>query len=192
MIDRQLQCGLLRDQLTRAQLRMKQNAGLKRTDVEFQVGDQVLLKLQPYVQNSVVSRLFPKLALKYYGPFSVLEKVGMAAYKLALPPDSLIHPTFHVSQLKPFRPDFSPVYSSLPSLVDLHSVELEPEQVLARRLVKKGNAAIPQVLIKWSKLPEASATWEDYNVVKECFPAALAWGLASSSAGGDVMPQAPA
>jgi len=191
VIDRQLQCGLLRDQLARAQLRMKQNADRKRTDVEFQVGDQVLLKLQPYVQTSVASRPFPKLALKYYGPFAVLERVGAAAYKLALPPDSLIHPTFHVSQLKPFRPDFTPVYSSLPSSVDLHSVELEPEQVLARWLVKKGNAVIPQVLIKWSKLPEASSTWEDYNVVKERFPVALAWGPASSSAGGDVMPQVP-
>jgi len=56
VIDRQLQCGLLRDQLARAQLRMKQNADRKRTDVEFQVGDQVLLKLQPYVQTSVASR----------------------------------------------------------------------------------------------------------------------------------------
>ena len=125
------------------------------------MGDQVLLKLQPYVQTSVASRPFPKLALKYYGPFAVLERVGAVAYKLALPPDSLIHPTFHVSQLKPFRPDFTPVYSTLPSSVDLHTVELEPEQVLERRLVKKGNAAIPQVLIKWTRLPATSATWED-------------------------------
>ena len=182
--DRQLQCGLLRDQLARAQLRMKQNADLKCTDVEFQVGDQVLLKLQPYVQNSVVSKPFPKLALKYYGPFSVLEKVSMTAYKLALPPDSLIHPTFHVSQLKPFRPDFTPVYSSLPSSVDLHFVELEPEQVLARWLVKKGNAVIPQVLIKWSKFLEASATWEDYNVVKERFSGCTGVGSRQFFSGG--------
>jgi len=59
VIDRQLQCGLLRDQLARAQLRMKQNADLKRTDVEFQVGDQVLLKLQPYVQNQSSVGCFP-------------------------------------------------------------------------------------------------------------------------------------
>ena len=35
VIDRQLQCGLLRGQLARAQLRMKQNADRKHTDVEF-------------------------------------------------------------------------------------------------------------------------------------------------------------
>jgi len=56
VIDRQLQCELLRDQLACAQLRMKQNADRKRTDVEFSVGDHVLLKLQPYVQTSVASR----------------------------------------------------------------------------------------------------------------------------------------
>jgi len=190
VLDRQLQSSLLRDNLARAQLRMKQAADCKRTDVEFHVGDQVLLKLQPYAQSSVVNRPFPKLALKYYGPFSVLERVGAAAYKLDLPPDSLIHPTFHVSQLKPFRPDFTPVYSKLPSLIDLHSVDVEPVQVLDRRLVKKGNTAIPQVLIKWDKLPEASTTWEDYYVVKERYPTAPAWGQASSSAGGAVMPRA--
>jgi len=67
--DRQVQSGLLRDQLARAQLRMKQHTDLHRTDAEDQVGDQVLLKLQPYAQTSVVNRLFPKLALKYCGPF---------------------------------------------------------------------------------------------------------------------------
>jgi hypothetical protein len=46
--------------------------------------------------------------------------------------------------------------------------------------VKKGNAAIPQVKIKWTKLPEAAATWEDYNVLKTRFPNSLAWGQASA------------
>jgi len=186
---RQVQSSLLRDQLARVQLRIKKHADLHRTDVEFQVGDQVLLKLQPYAQTSVVNRPFPKLALKYYGPFSVLERVGASAYKLDLPPASLIHPTFHVSQLKPFRPYYTPVYTDLPSQVDLQASDVLPEKVLSRRLVKKGNAAVPQVLVKWSNIPEASATWEDFYVIKDRFPTALAWGQAGSSAGRDVMPQ---
>ena len=58
--------------------------------------------------------------------------------------------------------------------------------------MKKGNTAIPQVLIKWSNLPEASTTWEDYNVLRTRFPAAAAaaWGQAGPSAGGTVKPTA--
>jgi hypothetical protein len=36
--------------------------------------------------------------------------------------------------------------------------DLQPEAILQRRLVKKGSKAIPQVLVKWRHLPEASAT----------------------------------
>ena len=189
--DRQLQTNLLMDQLSRAQLRMKQKADRHRSDVEYQIRDQVLLKLQPYAQSSLVNRPFLKLAMKYYGPFSVLEWVGTASYKLSLPEESRIHPTFHVSQLKSFRPDYTPVYSELPSQVDLQAVDVELESVLDRRLVKKGNTAIPQVLIKWSHIPATSATWEDYYVIKECFHTAAAWGQSASSAGGGyVMPRA--
>jgi hypothetical protein len=104
------------------------------------------------------------LALKYYGPYSVIAKVGNLAYKLHLPTESKIHPVFHVSQLKEFTLDFTLVCSQLPQVPDLDVTEVSPEQVLERRLVKKGNVAIIQVLVKWSGFPTSSATREDFSV----------------------------
>jgi hypothetical protein len=60
----------------------------------------VFLKLQPYIQNSVVVRSNQKLAYKYYGPYSVLARVGKVAYRLELPATNCIHPIIHVSHLK--------------------------------------------------------------------------------------------
>jgi hypothetical protein len=116
----------------------------------------------------------------------VLEKIGAVAYKLDLPPHSQIHNVFHISQLKKFHPDHTPVFSPLPMLTDLQASESQPEAILDRRLVKKGNAAIPQVQVTWSGLPASSKTWEDYHVLKERFPEAPAWGQAGRSAGGGV------
>ena len=183
---RQLHLDALKDHLCTAQNRMQTQADKKRVDRQFSVGDQVLLKLQPYPQSSVVNCPYPKLAFKFFGPYKVLERIGPAAYRLELPSGSLVHPVFHISQLKPFTPNYTPVYSALPLLSDLSAADLFPEAVLDRRLVKKGNHAVPQVLVKWAHLPSTSATWEDFYIVQRRFPSALAWGQASSAAGGDV------
>jgi len=159
--EREAHVAMLKQQLAVAQNRMKIQADKNRVDRTFLVGEQVLLKLQPYAQSSAANRPYPKLAYKFFGPFEILEKVGCAAYKLALPSDSQIHNVFHVSQLKPFIPNHSPVYSDIGTLTDLSTHDTEPELVLDRRLVKKGNSAVPQVLVKWSKLPATSSTWED-------------------------------
>jgi len=167
---------------------MKLLVDKKRKDFTFSVGDQVLLKLQPYTQSTVASRPYPKLAFKYFGPYTVLERMGSVAYRLQLPKDSLIHPVFHISQLKPFSADYTPVYDSLPVITDLEAADTVPEAIIDRRLVKKGNTAIPQVKLTWVGVPTSATTWEDYNVVKQCFPNAPARGQARTQAAGGVTP----
>lgn len=56
------------------------------------VGDTVYLKLQPYVQSSLAPCSNQKLAFCFFVPFTVISKIGLVAYKLALPPSSHIHP----------------------------------------------------------------------------------------------------
>ena len=187
--EHQAHSAVLKANLMRAQAKIKHYADARRSDRSFSVGDYVYLKLQPYAQHSVVNRPCPKLAYKYYGPFEVLECIGPAAYKLLLPEGAQIHPVFHVSQLKEHKPAHTPVFSELPTQVDLSAGNLVPVQVLERKMVKKGNAAHVQIRVQWSGLPEAAATWEDYEVLKKRYPAAPAWGHAGFPAGDTVSDQ---
>lgn len=89
---------LLKDNLLKAQERMKFYADKKRTDREFEEGDEVYLKLQPYRQMSVNLRKNHKLAARYYGPYKVIKRIGKVAYKISLPNSSKVHDVFHVLQ----------------------------------------------------------------------------------------------
>ena len=60
----------------------------------------VYLKLPPYKQRSLATHINEKLALRFYGPYKIIQKVGKVAYKLDFPISYSIHPVFHVSQLK--------------------------------------------------------------------------------------------
>jgi hypothetical protein len=109
------------------------------------MGDQVWLKLQPYAQGSVASRISPKLSYRYLGPYEVESKVGSAAYKIKLPANSSIHPVFHVSLLKKVQGTAAVHFSPLPSsTTDVQT----PVMVLDRQVQNKSKRLYHQLLIK--------------------------------------------
>jgi hypothetical protein len=138
------------------------------------------MKLQPYIQSSVMHMTNQKLSYKYFGPFEVLERIGIVAYKLHSPDHSAIHPVIHVSQLK-LEVGFKGSASA-----DLPSNSLQyrvPLRILSHCMVTRGNTPIPQVLIQWSQLPEQLLTWEDQQALQQFFPDAPAWGQAEFKGG---------
>jgi hypothetical protein len=50
------------------------------------------------------------------------------------------------------------VFDKLPVETDFSTESLQRELILERELVKKGNAAITQVRIKWVGMPDTAAT----------------------------------
>ncbi|KAL2232627.1 UNVERIFIED_CONTAM: Transposon Ty3-G Gag-Pol polyprotein [Sesamum indicum] len=176
---------LLKDNLHQAQQKMKQYADKKRTEREFQVGDEVFLKLQPYRQTSMSLKKKLKLSAKYFGPYKVMERIGKVAYKLELPPGSKIHPIFHVSLLKKkIGPKYFPSVN-LPELED-EVFKIYPAAILARRLIHRNNAGVPQVLIQWAHSSPDQATWEDYHEIAARFPGFDPWGQGSQKGKGNV------
>jgi len=154
--DRKVITELIQQHLARAKDRMKRQADKKRSERQFQVGDMVFVKIQPYIQSTLAPRSNQKLSYKYYGPFEIISKIGTVAYKLLLPPTTTVHPVFHVSQLKAAVLPGTIVIPSLPSATDISRV---PEEILQTRTVPSPSGSTEQVLIRWSGWDEAMATW---------------------------------
>lgn len=70
----------------------------------------------------------------------MVAKVGSFAYKLNLPPTAKVHPVFHVSLLKHKVGPVSAVSTSLPEFGEEGKVMLQPVQILAHKLVRKGDS----------------------------------------------------
>ncbi|GJW02864.1 hypothetical protein Tco_1561720, partial [Tanacetum coccineum] len=91
---------LIKERLKAARDRQKSYADNRRKPLEFEVGDQVLLKVSPW-KGVVRFGKKGKLAPRYVGSFEILERIGPVAYRLILPQElSSVHDTFHVSNLK--------------------------------------------------------------------------------------------
>nr|GEV22441.1 putative reverse transcriptase domain-containing protein [Tanacetum cinerariifolium] len=91
---------LIKEKLKAARDRQKSYADKRRKPIEFEVGDRVLLKVPPW-KGVVRFGKKGKLAPRYVGPFEIIERTGLVAYRLRLPEElSSVLDTFHVSNLK--------------------------------------------------------------------------------------------
>ena len=77
-------------------------ANKHRKKVEFKVGDLVWIHLR---KERFPQGKYGKLKPKADGPFRMLEKVGENAYKIKLPIDYGVSPTFNVADLSPYHGD---------------------------------------------------------------------------------------
>ena len=79
------------DNLKIARDRQKSYADNRRGDLQFKIGDQVLLKISPW-KGVLRFGKQGKLSPRYIGPYEIVSKVGPVAYRLDLPPElSKVH-----------------------------------------------------------------------------------------------------
>lgn len=51
--------------------------------------------------------------------------------------------------------------------------EKKQERIMERRIVRRGNRLVSQVLVKWRNADESEANWEDFHVLKGKYPKVL-------------------
>ncbi|XP_010695337.1 uncharacterized protein LOC104907999 [Beta vulgaris subsp. vulgaris] len=119
---------LIQERMKAAQDRQKSHANQRRLDLEFAIGEKVLLKISPTKGVMRFTRK-AKLSPRYIGPYEILETIGQVAYRLALPTKlAKVHNVFHVSQLRK--------YISGPSHVQPKTIELDETLTFEERPVR--------------------------------------------------------
>jgi hypothetical protein len=149
---------LARQSLEQAVQRQKAHADRGRRDVQFKVGDQVLLSTKNLKFKAVgTSKFLPR----YIGPLTVSKLVGPVAVKLELPPGYSIHPVFHVSLVKPYVE--SQHSKPPPPVMELDTEGMpvyEVEQILHHRQRTVNRRRTWEFLVKWKHFPVEHNSWE--------------------------------
>jgi hypothetical protein len=126
-------------------------------EVKFQEGYEVWLNIKNFRLPEGLSH---KFLGPYPGPFKMLEKKLSDTYKLEIPENLKIHPTFHVSLLKPVARDASRPnreHNSRPPPDLVHNEpKFEVEAVLKSRQLRRRER---EHLVKWKGYRPIEASW---------------------------------
>nr|GEY58688.1 putative reverse transcriptase domain-containing protein [Tanacetum cinerariifolium] len=151
----------IRQRLQATKDRQRSYTNVRRKPLEFHVRDRVMLKVSP--QKGVIRfGKRGKLNPQYIGPFKILKRVDLVAYKLELPEElSNVHSTFYVSNLKKCLFDESLVILMKELRLDdnLNFVE-EPIEIMDREVKQLKQSRIPIVKVRWNSKRGPEFTWE--------------------------------
>ncbi|XP_049414888.1 uncharacterized protein LOC125877704 [Solanum stenotomum] len=153
---------LIRQRLLVGQSSQKAYADKRHRELEFSVGDHVFLRVSPM---KCVLRFGKKgkLSPRYIGPYEILARVGVVAYRVALPLQlSSVHSVFHVSMLRKYIPDPSHVLKASNIQLDENlTYEEEPMFIMDKQVRKLRLKEMATVKVAWKNHSSEEATWED-------------------------------
>jgi len=162
---------IIKDRIKVTHDRQKKYADVRRRPIEFSTGDQVFLKVALW-KNMLQFGLKGKLTPHFIGPFKILRRVGLVAYKVDLPPQlAKVHDMFHVSLLRKADVDPARILPQVPIEVkeDL-TLELRPIRILDREVKELRSKKIPIVGILWRNAQIEEETWEREVEMRKKYP----------------------
>ena len=142
----------IQDRMKATYSRQKSYADKRRWHLEFEAKDHVFLRVTPTagIERAIKSR---KLTLRFVGPYQILRRIGIAAYKIALPPHlANLHNVFHVSQLRKYITSPSHVLESddIQIREDL-TVNTGPVRILDSQVKKLRGKEIQTMKVLWDE-----------------------------------------
>ncbi|GLI62700.1 hypothetical protein VaNZ11_005377 [Volvox africanus] len=156
--------------LDAAQQRTTDYYNKSKRDVIFSVGQMVLLSTKNLRSLADGSR---KLLPRWIGPYSVVCMVGNVAVELSLPSDMNIHPTFHISLIRPYRGK-EPITNDTdaPAVMDpgpetwiagkqkVYDVERIVDYPFRRIGRQRRKRKVHEYLVKWTGYSSEHNSWE--------------------------------
>jgi len=149
----------------------KSYADRRRRPLEFQVGDQVFLRVSP-TKGVVRFGKAGKLSPRYIGSYPVIQRIREVAYRLELPVElRRVHAVFHVSQLRKYISD--PSHMIEPDPIQLQEdlpYEEQPVQILDRREKHLCRKTVPLEKVFWANHEMFEATWKPDQETRDKYP----------------------
>ncbi|GJR11554.1 hypothetical protein Tco_0794206, partial [Tanacetum coccineum] len=117
-----------------------------------------------------------KLAPRYVGPFEILKRIGLVAYRLTLPKElNSVHDTFHVSNLKKCLADAN-LHVSLDEIKVNKTLRFVEElvEIMDREIKKLKRRKVALVKVRWNSKRGPEFTWEHEDQINIKYPQ-LSW-----------------
>jgi transposase InsO family protein len=157
---------VVHDNIIIAQETMRSQADKHRRDVQFNVGDKVLVKSSELRSNSTqTERPKQKWAHEWVGPFRVVKRIGNNAYRIDFPSNFKIHDVISINHIKEYYDNtFEDRHEQPPAPIVM---DTGTERFVHRILKSRKRRNQQQYLVWWQGEREDEATWEPEDNLRD-------------------------